>query len=47
MSGGAVGPLLTGYIFDVTGSYQMAFLLCAVVSFIGIISGALLKIEKR
>ena len=26
--GAAVGPLVTGYIFDITGSYQIAFLIC-------------------
>ena len=30
--GGAVGPLLAGRIFDVTGSYQLAFLICGVAS---------------
>lgn len=36
-SGGAVGPLLAGYIFDVTGSYQIAFLVCAALAIIGLI----------
>jgi len=27
--GAAVGPFVTGYIFDVTGSYQAAFMVCA------------------
>ena len=27
--GGAVGPVVTGYIFDITGGYQAAFLVCA------------------
>jgi len=44
--GGAMGPLLTGYLFDVTNSYQMAFLLCAVISLTGILFAAFLRIEK-
>jgi MFS family permease len=31
-TGGAVGPMLAGRIFDVTGSYQLAFLICGVAS---------------
>ena len=41
--GGAFGPWLTGYIFDVTSSYQSAFLGCAVLSFLGLILTAVLK----
>lgn len=44
--GGAMGPLLTGYLFDVTNSYQLAFLLCAVISLTGILFAAFLRIEK-
>lgn len=36
--GGALGPLLTGYLFDITASYQMAFLVCAIIASIGLIS---------
>lgn len=43
--GGAVGPLLTGYLFDVTNSDQMAFLLCAVISLTGILFAAFLRRE--
>jgi cyanate permease len=46
MIGGALGPLLTGYIFDMTNSYQMAFLLCAAVSMAGILLSVLLKAKK-
>ena len=46
MIGAATGPLLTGYLFDMTNSYQTAFLLCAVISFIGIILTAFLRIMK-
>ena len=41
--GGAMGPYLTGYLFDVTNSYRMAFLLCAVISLTGILFAALLR----
>jgi len=46
MSGGAMGPLLTGYIFDITNSYQLAFIVCAVMSLIGIILTAFLKLRR-
>jgi len=35
--GGGIGSILAGYIFDVTGSYQLAFLIFAGVSIIGLI----------
>jgi MFS family permease len=35
--GAAIGPLLTGYIFDVTNSYEIAFLICAVIGLAGVI----------
>ncbi len=41
--GATVGPVLAGYIFDVNGSYQMAFLVFAAVSIVGLILTALLK----
>ena len=41
--GGAVGPLLLGYIFDVTGSYQWGFLVCAAISFVGLVLTSTLK----
>ena len=34
--GAAIGPLLAGYIFDVTGSYQVAFLVCASAGIVGL-----------
>jgi len=36
-AGGAVGPLVAGLIFDIFKSYQIAFLICAVVGVLGII----------
>jgi len=41
--GGAVGPVLAGHIFDVSGSYQLAFLICVVVSVIGLVLCLLLR----
>ena len=36
-AGGAVGPLVAGRIFDISGEYQVAFLVCAVVCISGIV----------
>ena len=33
--GGSVGPLLTGYIFDVTGSYRIAFIVLTALTLAG------------
>jgi MFS family permease len=41
--GGGVGPFVTGYIFDVAGKYQAAFMLCAIVSCTGLLLAWLLK----
>lgn len=41
--GSAIGPLVFGYIFDVTGNYQLAFLVCAVLSVVAIILTILIK----
>jgi MFS family permease len=41
--GGAVGPLVTGYLFDSTGNYQTAFLVCAILNVVAIILAALLR----
>lgn len=45
--GAAVGPLIAGYISDMTSSYQLAFIICAAMSVAGLILTALLRpIEK-
>ncbi len=41
--GEAIGPVLAGHIFDITSSYQLAFLICALVSVIGLIMALLLR----
>ena len=41
--GGSIGPFLAGYIFDLTSSYALAFLLCAVLSVINLIAIFVLK----
>lgn len=41
--GSATGPLFVGYIFDVTGSYQFAFLFLVTISIIGLILTILLR----
>jgi len=42
MMGGAVGPVIAGYIFDVTQSYQPAFLILIIVSSVGLMLSLLL-----
>jgi MFS family permease len=34
--GGAIGPILAGYIFDVTARYSLAFWLCTLMSVLGL-----------
>ena len=41
--GGALGPVLAGHIFDVTSSYQLAFLICAIIGVAIIILSMLLR----
>jgi len=42
-TGEAIGPILAGRIFDITSSYQPAFLICAGLSIIAIILAVFLK----
>ena len=41
--GGAVGPFLAGYIFDVTGAYNLAIWICILMSALGFVLISLLK----
>jgi MFS family permease len=41
--GAAAGPFITGYIFDLTGGYQPAFLTCAAFGIIGLILTVILR----
>ena len=46
-AGAAAGPFVTGFIFDVTGNYQAAFLVCAAFCIIGLILTIILRPTKR
>ena len=39
--------VMAGYVFDVSGSYQLAFLTCAGTSIIGMMLAAVLRPRKR
>jgi MFS family permease len=41
--GAAIGPIVAGYLFDVFGSYTIAFILCAMLAFAGLGSTFLLR----
>jgi MFS-type transporter involved in bile tolerance (Atg22 family) len=41
--GGSVGPIMAGHIFDVTGSYQIAFLVLTCVIALGLALVSFLK----
>ena len=41
--GGATGPFLAGYIFDVTRNYNFAFLLCAILGIVNLAAILLLR----
>jgi MFS family permease len=35
--GSAVGPLLSSYVYDITGSYRSAFFICALLDAVALI----------
>ena len=41
-----IGPTLAGYLFDVRGSYRIAFLICAVIALASVLSAALLPTNR-
>jgi MFS family permease len=45
--GGAVGPVLTGYIYDISGSYQAAFISFAVLAAAGLALASRLKQPEK
>ena len=45
--GSGVGPYVAGYIFDITSSYQAAFLMSAVLAIVGFICSGLLRPTKK
>ena len=42
-TGAAVGPVITGHIFDITDSYKTAFLICVAMSAVAFILASILK----
>ncbi len=46
-AGGAVGPVLSGYIFDITSSYSLAFLTSSILTVIGLILALSLTPPRR
>jgi MFS family permease len=46
-SGGSIGMVLAGYIFDVTKSYQLAFIILLVLAIIGLIFTTLIRPISR
>jgi len=45
--GNGIGPVVAGHIFDITGSYNLAFLIFAILSVIGLMLMLLLKSTGR
>ncbi len=45
--GSAIGPIATGYIFDTTTSYQLAFLISAIFAAGGLAFAAVIRPTKR
>ncbi len=43
--GAGIGPLIAGYIFDISGKYDMAFILTAILCIVGLISTLLIKTD--
>ena len=49
ITGGTLGPVVVGHIFDITYSYQLGFLICAAASIISLVLALLLRptLKKR
>ena len=47
MIGGAIGPVITGYIFDITGSYNLAFWICPAMSTLALALISTLRKPKK
>jgi MFS family permease len=45
--GAAIGPFVTGYIYDLTHNYQVAFLVCTIFGIVGIILTIILRPTKK
>ncbi len=45
--GAALGPFVTGYLYDTTGNYLIAFILCAIIGIAGIALSALLRPTEK
>lgn len=45
--GGTIGPILVGFMYDITGSYQTGFIITIVVAVAGLVLAWLLKRESR
>jgi len=45
--GNAAGPVVTGYIFDITNSYYMAFLISAILSVTGFLLALTLRFPRK
>jgi MFS family permease len=41
--GGAFGPVVVGYLFDITGNYQLAFIICFIITILSLLSLLILK----
>ena len=46
-TGGALGPVLVGYVFDVSGSYHSAFVICLITSILALTALIGLRPLKR
>ena len=44
--GGAVGSPLAGYIFDITGSYYVAFLVCIILAALAVVLSLIILRSK-